>query len=74
MHGNVSEWVQDCVNKNYNGAPTDGSAWQSGDCSMRMKRGGAWYLGPDNKRSANRHWGAPGVRTLSTGFRLVQDR
>ena len=27
MHGNVWEWVEDCNNNNYDGAPTDGSAW-----------------------------------------------
>ena len=26
MHGNVSEWVQDCYNPTYSGAPVDGSA------------------------------------------------
>ena len=25
--GNVGEWVQDCWHKNYQGAPSDGSAW-----------------------------------------------
>lgn len=29
MHGNVSEWVQDCWHSNYEGAPADGSAWLS---------------------------------------------
>ena len=28
VHGNVWEWVQDCWNDNYNGAPMDGSAGQ----------------------------------------------
>ena len=27
MHGNVWEWVQDCSNMDYDGAPQDGSAW-----------------------------------------------
>ena len=27
MVGNVWGWVEDCVNNNYDGAPTDGSAW-----------------------------------------------
>ena len=40
MHGNVWEWVQDCWNDSYQGAPTDGSAWESGDCSRRVMRGG----------------------------------
>ena len=42
MHGNVWEWVQDCWNDNYEGAPTDGTAWLSGDCDRRVLRGGSW--------------------------------
>ena len=40
MHGNVLEWVQDCWNGSYRGAPADGSAWVTGDCSQRVLRGG----------------------------------
>ena len=36
MHGNVWEWVEDCWNDSYQGAPSDGSAWTSGDCSRRV--------------------------------------
>ncbi|MBT5527205.1 MAG: SUMF1/EgtB/PvdO family nonheme iron enzyme [Rhodospirillaceae bacterium] len=33
MHGNVWEWVEDCLHDGYAGAPSDGSAWISGgDC------------------------------------------
>ena len=39
MHGNVTEPVADCVNPNYEGAPSDGSAWRTGDCSDHVKRG-----------------------------------
>ena len=42
LHGNVWEWVQDCWNESYRGAPADGSAWESGDCSLRVLRGGSW--------------------------------
>ncbi len=38
MHGNVREWVEDCWNESYHGAPSDGSAWTSGDCSLRVIR------------------------------------
>ncbi len=30
----------DCVNRSYEGAPADGSAWLRGDCLARMLRGG----------------------------------
>ena len=43
VHGNVYDWVEDCYHDSYNGAPTDGSAWTSGDCTYRVLRGGSWY-------------------------------
>ena len=30
MHGNVWEWVEDSWHENYDGAPTDASAWLRG--------------------------------------------
>src|SRR5260370_28673928 len=42
MHGNVWEWVEDSWHENYDGAPTDGSAWlRGGDPSYRVVRGGS---------------------------------
>ena len=40
--GNAAEWVEDCWNLSYRGAPNDGSAWTSGDCSLRVLRGGSF--------------------------------
>jgi formylglycine-generating enzyme required for sulfatase activity len=54
MHGNVGEWVQDCWNASYDGAPMDGSAWLIGDCKFRVVRGGSWYGGSRSARSAHR--------------------
>ena len=54
VHGNVSEWVEDCWHKNYQGAPSDGSAWVRGDCGRRMLRGGDWNSAPWQLRSASR--------------------
>ncbi|MDE0534318.1 MAG: SUMF1/EgtB/PvdO family nonheme iron enzyme [Albidovulum sp.] len=54
MSGNVREWVQDCWNATYAGAPVDGSAWTDGDCSNRTIRGGSWYGKWNNVRVANR--------------------
>ena len=54
MHGNVWEWVQDCWNDSYRGAPGDGSAWESGNCGERVVRGGSWDDTAGNLRSADR--------------------
>jgi formylglycine-generating enzyme required for sulfatase activity len=40
--GNLSEWVEDCFNKNYKGAPTNGEAWTTGNCFEHISRGGSW--------------------------------
>jgi len=45
IHGNVWEWLEDVWHENYNGAPTDGSAWISGDSNSHLLRGGAWLNG-----------------------------
>jgi formylglycine-generating enzyme required for sulfatase activity len=42
MLGNADEWTEDCWHANYNGAPADGSAWDSGECSERVTRGADW--------------------------------
>lgn len=43
MHGNVWEWVADCWNDSYAGAPTDESAWQRENCARRAARGPRWW-------------------------------
>ena len=40
--GNAAEWVFDCFNPSYEGAPGDGTAWLDGDCTRHVTRGGAW--------------------------------
>jgi len=54
VHGNVFEWVEDCRHDNYEGAPSDGSAWTDGNCLRRVLRGGAWDTEPSDLRSAAR--------------------
>ena len=34
--GNAAEWVADCWNDSYRGAPTDGTAWTSNFCRQRV--------------------------------------
>ena len=74
MNGNVWEWVEDCWNENYKGAPTNGQAWLSGTCERRVLRGGCWYTYPHHMRSANRNRDLPEEhKYYAPGFRLAQD-
>ncbi|MEM9305523.1 MAG: SUMF1/EgtB/PvdO family nonheme iron enzyme [Pseudomonadota bacterium] len=71
VYGNVWEWVQDCWNESYVGAPADGSAWLEGDCERRGFRGGGWGDIPAYARSAIRNRTAALNRKDDVGFRLV---
>ena len=72
MHGNVWEWTEDCWNKSYEGAPSDGSAWIRGDCTRRVGRGGSWGDQPQFLRVGFRG-GMLTVRSSGGGFRVVRD-
>ena len=54
MHGNVWEWCQDNWHSNYDGAPTDGSAWLD-NREYHVLRGGSWNNHPRYCRSAYRY-------------------
>ncbi|HET9586892.1 MAG TPA: formylglycine-generating enzyme family protein [Bradyrhizobium sp.] len=71
VHGNVSEWTEDCFNKRYNeDTPTDGSPWLEGDCRRRMLRGGTWDWSASVQRSGYRGIGI--VAASSHSFRVVR--
>lgn len=70
MLGNVWEWTEDCYNASYNGAPADGSAWLTGDCSLRVARGGAWISPLWEVRFAGRFWLSAAERFHILGFRV----
>ena len=72
MHGNVWEWVEDCWNDSYVGAPTDGSTWGSGDCVKRVLRGGSWCYRPWFLRSAFRFRYSTDFRNYFFGFRVIR--
>ena len=70
--GNVWEWVEDCWDGSYAGAPSDGSAWTSGDCGESVLRGGSWDDVPWLLRSANRGGDSTGLRSVKVGFRVAR--
>ncbi len=72
MHGNVWEWVEDCWNVSYSGAPSDGSPWLRGDCAKRVLRGGSWINEPWYLRAASRLRNTTGSRSDYDGFRVAR--
>jgi len=73
MQGNVWELTDDCWNFNYVGAPSDGSAWKSGDCSRVVLRGGSWGDVTKDIRASTRLRSYAGARTVNIGFRIVRN-
>jgi formylglycine-generating enzyme required for sulfatase activity len=80
MHGNVWEWCLDDWHDNYEGAPTDGSAWFDNNDNTFQKqgravlRGGSWYNDPENCRCAYRNLHYRAERSYINdvfGFRVV---
>ena len=68
MHGNVLEWCQDRWAKELAGG-TDPQGPSTG--SVRVLRGGCWWLTASDCRSAGRSWNLPYSRGDTTGFRVA---
>ncbi|MFN8785731.1 MAG: formylglycine-generating enzyme family protein, partial [Pseudanabaena sp.] len=76
MHGNVWEWCEDDWHGNYDGAPTDGSAWidiksEASNKNRHPLRGGSWVYNPQSCRSAYRGNNAFDHRDNNVGFRVI---
>jgi formylglycine-generating enzyme required for sulfatase activity len=83
MHGNVWEWCLDDWHSDYEGAPTDGSAWLDNDYDnsnlyqkqgSAVLRGASWLNIPGGCRSASRYFSLRAERddfVNDFGFRLV---
>ena len=81
MHGNVAEWVQDCMVflSSPRDLPLDGSARTKDsfgrDCSAsetRVFRGGSFVSGAQGVRSATRQVASPSTRSNQIGFRVAR--
>lgn len=71
MHGNVSEWTEDCLTHSLSGLARDGSAQISQPCTYRVERGGNWYTNPRDTTSWSRAWAEPASRSRWTGLRIA---
>ncbi len=72
MHGNASEWVEDCWHETSAGAPADGSAWTAErDCDRRVVRGSNSINPPRNIRAASRGGAVAGFGFRYYGFRVA---
>lgn len=72
MLGNVWEWVEDCWNEGYAGAPEISVPRISGACNERIFRGGAWNSTPATLRSAYRDRESKDERHDNLGFRVAR--
>ncbi|WP_151703014.1 SUMF1/EgtB/PvdO family nonheme iron enzyme [Nitrincola alkalilacustris] len=73
MHGNVDEWVQDCYEDTYIGAPVDGSARTRAGCTHQVMRGGSWFDIPRLIRSSSRYRHPANASRNTWGFRVALD-
>lgn len=75
MHGNVSEWVEDCYHEHLRDAPVDGRAWTSGCAAAtdtRIVRGGYWHGSARSTRSSSRTSAASDYFDNGIGFRIAR--
>ncbi len=73
MQGNVGEWVEDCWNNNYDGAPSTGDVWGGGDCGLRVLRGGCYGTFAQYTRASWRVGVTQYITSTDTGFRCARD-
>ncbi len=71
--GNAWQRVDDCWNPTFDGAPTDGSVWRSGDCNLRTGHGGAFDAPAAVLRSAFRGKVPVNMHYADGGFRIARE-
>ncbi|MFN0175437.1 MAG: SUMF1/EgtB/PvdO family nonheme iron enzyme [Saprospiraceae bacterium] len=73
MNGNVCEWCRDDGHDNYDGAPSDGSAWGNDDDMLKVMRGGSWQDSHYTCAVSSRSDYVPMCWSSVIGFRLARD-
>lgn len=71
MHGNIYEWCEDIWHDNYQNAPENNEPWIQGNDTRRVLRGGCWFNGSRDCRSAYRGRVHHGYRYYYYGFRIA---
>ncbi len=72
MLGNAWEWTAECSHPNYDGAPSDESAWEGGDCARHQIRTPGWEHDSRSGRVTN-HFGEPTDSLANAGgFRIAR--
>lgn len=75
MHGNISEWVEDCYHDGFGDAPFDAGV-RTRDCTAatdtRIVRGGAWHGSAKSMRSTSRSTAAFDYYDNRIGFRIAR--
>ncbi len=69
--GNVAEWVNDCYQEHYLGAPKDGSQVEVENCSLRSVRGGSNRSPEEEITNYTRDKRDPLMGYEDVGFRVV---
>lgn len=73
MERNAYEWVEDCWNTTFLGAPQNGDAWLTGACEKRVLRGGDWgRYAVDHEARGIQPTDNPNIAHDQIGFRVAQ--
>ncbi len=70
MHGNVSEWIQDCY-ASYQSSPPSAASLAFPNCTKRIYRGGSWIDSGAGLTSSFRNFSLTTATSQYLGFRLA---
>ena len=72
VHGNVWDWTADCWNESHQGHPGNTAPRQTGNCNLRVLKGGSWLNLPKFIRSAARSKLINDFGYRTVGFRVAR--